>query len=270
MGASDDWALEDPVEQPPLPLPPSPEELIAATKARGELAAHAFGVQKARAAIHRILGASDAEIRDRAFILGCIQQVGLSYQDWLGLAPFTRYTNATSYGLLQIPTEFADYLLLAGASRPREAIEIGVFRGASAYVSAAYFYRLNKEHSYVAVDVVDGLVDFDYFKDVLPLIKAAPSTSGEYAGRSFDLALIDGDHSYDGSRIDWLNVGQSSSLVAFHDINASEYDGLNGGIRRTWNELKLEYRQSCPILEISHYPGWMGIGVIFNRRPVWL
>ena len=268
MDASEDPAFED--ADGPAPPPLSPDELIARAKSKGEAAAYEFGVTKARAAIHRILDASDAEIRDRAFILGCIRQVGIIYQDWPGLATFTRYTNATPYGLIQIPTEFADYLLLAGASKPTKAIEIGVFRGASAYVSAAYFYRLNTEHTYVAVDVVDHLVDFDYFKDVLPITKAAPSTSGEYAGTGFDLALIDGDHSYDGSRIDWLNVGQSSSVVAFHDINGSEYDGLNGGVRRTWNELKLEYRHSRSILEISHHPGWMGIGVLFNRQPAWL
>ena len=249
---------------------PTPDELVARARAEGDAAAYDFAVKKARAAIHRILEASDDEIRDRTFILGCIRQVGIAYQDWEGMAAFTSYINPAPVGIIQIPTEFADYLLLAGASRPATAIEIGVSRGASAYLSAAYFFRLNRQHSYIAVDIRDDLVDFEYFSSILPIVKAAPSTSACYAGRSFDLAFIDGDHSYDGSRIDWLNVGRSSAVVGFHDINGPEYQPLNGGVRRTWNEVKLEYRHSCPIFEISHHPAWMGIGVIFNSRPPWL
>ncbi len=186
------------------------------------------------------------------------------------MSAFTSCINSASVGIIQIPTEFADYLLLAGASRPTTAIEIGVARGASAYVSAAYLFRLNREHTYTAVDIHDNLVDFDDCKGILPILEAAPSTSGCHIGRRFDLAFIDGDHSYDGSRADWLNVGRSSGVVGCHDINGPEYHALNGGVRRTWNEVKLECRHTCPILEISHHPASMGVGVIFNTRLAWL
>ena len=270
MDAPKDEALENADQQAQPPASPNPDELVARAKAEGDAYAYDFAVKKLRAAIHRILDASDDEIRDRAFILSCIRQVGITYQDWEGMTAFTSYINPAPVGLIQIPTEFADYLLLTGTSRPATAIEIGVFRGASAYISDAYFFRLNKRHSYTAVDICDDLADFDYFRNLLPIVKAAPSTSGRYAGQSFDLAFIDGDHSYDGSRVDWLNVGRSSAVVGFHDINGPEYQALNGGVRRTWNEVKLEYRHTCSIFEISHHPAWMGIGVIFNARPPWL
>ena len=224
---------------------------------------------KGRAGIQRILDATDGELRSRGFVLECIRQVGIRYQDWPGLAPFGDCTNPVDYGVVQIPTEFADYLMLVGASRPSSAIEIGVHHGATAYLAAAYFYRLNNQHVYTAVDVRDEFADFDHFKDLLPIVKAAPATSGHFAGRAFDIAFIDGDHSYDGSRLDWLNVGRSSRIVAFHDINGAEYDAQNGGIRRTWSELKLEHRATRTILEISHHSQWMGIGVVFNCQPVW-
>ena len=264
-----DASAEPDVPERAAPVLPGPGQ-IADTRSRGEAAAYRQALQNVRAAIHSIIAASDSDLRDRRFLLDCVRQVGIIYQDWDGLAPFTGYVNPVDYGLIQIPTEFVDYLMLTGASRPTTAIEIGVFRGVSTYVAAAYFYRLNKHHSYTAVDICDHLVDFDYFKDILPIIKAAPATSGHYAGRGFDLAFIDGDHSYDGSRKDWLNVGRSSGIVGFHDINGAEYDDQNGGIRRLWKELKLEYRFTCPVLEISHHPHWMGIGVIFNTPPPWL
>lgn len=225
-------------------------------------------IQKGRAGIARILSASDDEIRNRKFLLECVCDIGIGYQDWHGLSPFTKYHNSSSYGIQQIPTELVDYLLIAGASRPKTVAEVGVFRGGTSYVSAAYFYRLNKDLSYTLIDVRDELVDYSYFASVLPLEKAVPMTSGHFVGKHFELVFIDADHSYDGSRIDWLNVGRYADVAAFHDINAAEYDSWNGGIRRNWNELKLEYRMDRPIIEISHHPSWMGIGLIFNNRSV--
>ena len=256
---------EQEVLPPALPAVPSFEETLA----QGYDAAMQVAVQRARSAIHRILDAGEAELRDRSFLLSCVLQSGLAYKDWRGLAAFTEAMNPVDYGMLQVPTEFADYLLLAGAGRPASAIEIGVYRGATAYFAAAYLSRLNPDLVYTAVDVIDHLVDFDYFAAILPIVKAAPATSGHFAGQSFDLAFIDGSHSYDDSRRDWLHVGRSSSVVAFHDINGAEYDSENGGIRRTWAELKLQHRTTRTIVEVSHVSGWMGIGMVFNTGAPW-
>ncbi len=256
---------EQEVLPPAVPALPSFEETLA----QGYDAAMQVAVQRARSAIHRILDASEAELRDRSFLLSCVLQSGLAYKDWRGLAAFTEAMNPVDYGMLQVPTEFADYLLLAAAGRPASAIEIGVYRGATAYFAAAYLSRLNPDLVYTAVDVVDHLVDFDYFAAILPIVKAAPATSGHFAGQSFDLAFIDGSHTYDDSRRDWLHVGRSSSVVAFHDINGAEYDSENGGIRRTWAELKLQYRTTRTIIEVSHVSGWMGIGMVFNTGAPW-
>ncbi len=252
-------------------LPPAPPAVpsFEETLAQGYDVALQVAVQRARSAVHRILDAGEAELRDRNFLLSCVLQFGLAYKDWRGLAAFTEAMNPVDYGMLQVPTEFADYLLLAGAGRPASAIEIGVYRGATAYFAAAYLSRLNPELVYTAVDVVDHLVDFDYFAAILPIVKAAPATSGHFAGQSFDLAFIDGSHSYDDSRRDWLHVGRSSGVVAFHDINGAEYDSENGGIRRTWAELKLQHRTTRTIIEVSHVSGWMGIGMVFNTGAPW-
>jgi len=223
-------------------------------------------IQKGRDGIARILAASDAEIHDRRFLLDCVCQIGIAYQDWQALAPFTRFINSTSYGIVQIPTELVDYLMIAGNFRPETVAEVGVFHGGTAYISAAYFYRLNKNLRYTLIDICDSLFDYEYLSSVLPLDLQIPKTSGDFIGRRFDLAFIDADHGYDGSRIDWLNIGRHAGIAAFHDIDGAEYDGLNGGIRRTWNELKLEYRIDRPIIEVSHHPSWMGIGMIFNDR----
>ncbi len=251
---------------PDIPAPPTVEQTLA----QGYGSAMQAAILRSRQAIDRVLQADEASLHDRAFVLDCVLQMGLAYNDWRGLAPFTDAMNAVDYGMLQIPTEFTDYLLLVGASRPATAIEIGVYRGSTAYLAAAYLSRLNPELRYIAVDLADNLVDFDHYAAILPIVKAAPATSGHFAGQAFDLAFIDASHTYDDSRRDWLHVGRSSRMVAFHDINGAEYDGENGGIRRTWAELKLHYRTSRSIVEISHVPQWMGIGVIFNFQAPWM
>ena len=271
-GADSDGTHADPpfveAETPASDLPALPT--VEQTLARGYESAMQAAIVRARQAIDRVLQVDEALLHDREFVLSCVLQMGLAYNDWRGLAPFTDAMNAVDYGMLQIPTEFTDYLLLAGASRPATAIEIGVYRGSTAYLAAAYLSRLNPGLRYTALDLVDNLVDFDHYAAILPIVKAAPATSGHFAGQTFDLAFIDASHTYDDSRRDWLHVGRSSRVVAFHDINGAEYDGENGGIRRTWAELKLHYRASRPIVEISHVPHWMGIGVIFNGQAPWM
>ncbi len=78
----------------------------------------------------------------------------------------------------------------------------------------------------------------------------------------FDFCFIDADHSYDGMMRDWENVGRyAKKVVAFHDIYGHEYDALNGGTVRGWQEIR--GTADGQIREYSRFPErWMGIGVV--------
>jgi hypothetical protein len=91
-----------------------------------------------------------------------------------------------------------------------------------------------------------------------PMTVAAVAELGPY-----DLALIDGDHRYQGVLADWTNYGPLARMVAFHDIVGvnQRHDASNVvEVPRLWAEL----RQTRRHREIVANGSTMGIGVLWN------
>lgn len=168
-------------------------------------------------------------------------------------------------GIMQLPGEFASFCLMLSSLPPiLSAMELGVHRGRSSYFMAAVLQQKCPNLVYNMVDVCDKLDDFDKFHGLLPsLHKRIPSTSENYSGQHYDFVFIDADHSYDASIEDYRNVGQYANImVGFHDIYAHEYDCLNGGTVRMWQEVTKATQGKTHNI-FSAYPGkWMGIGTI--------
>jgi predicted O-methyltransferase YrrM len=90
--------------------------------------------------------------------------------------------------------------------------------------------------------------DASVFLSVIRLLNSEP----------VDLVFIDGDHSYDGVRKDWLDYGQLGGLVGFHDIVFHPMQPTCQ-VDRLWGELREEHR----VTEfVDRKEAWGGIGVI--------
>lgn len=215
-------------------------------------------------AVRKILQSSETEIKSRAFILDRIREFGIPYNEWQEMWQYQSWRNAIDYGLMQIPTEFADYLMMLTQQPPiRSAIEVGVWRGAASYLTCAVLQRLEPKLEYHMVDVTDDTLAFDQFSEHLNLVKHIPATSLDFEGREFDLVFIDGDHSYGGVQKDFLAVGRHARrVVAFHDIFGHEFDHLAGGPVRFWTEFRMTNAVKMMICEFMHsQTPWMGIGM---------
>lgn len=223
--------------------------------------------EKALAVCRDILSSQDGAIADRKYVLDAVRRFGLMYNDWHLLEPFVDWKNSSEFGLIQYPTEFADFVMELARIGLSDGMEIGVWRGASSYFITAILQRANPDFRYHMVDIRDNLVGFSRFASVLNIEKHCPKTSRNFVGRAFDFVLIDADHSYDGAMSDYLNVGRyARKCVAFHDIHAHEYDKESGGIVRAWREVRSVRAMDSRIVEFAHCPTrWMGIGLVVNQ-----
>ena len=82
----------------------------------------------------------------------------------------------------------------------------------------------------------------------------------EYIPVFVNVLFVDGDHTYEGVRADFLmyrDYVRPSGYIAFHDINDSEFHRANMvGVARLWDELKGHK------IEFNLNQTWAGIGVI--------
>jgi predicted O-methyltransferase YrrM len=157
-------------------------------------------------------------------------------------------------------------------------VEIGTAKGGTLYIWA----RTNPQAELiVSIDLPGGLFGGGYDKRRVRLYKeftydrlatrmeclrcdshAASSLEqlkAILAGRAIDFLYIDGDHAYDGVKMDfqiYAPLVRKGGLVAFHDIVTT---GNGHDVCLFWNEVKARY----PHEEfVQNRSGSMGIGVL--------
>jgi cephalosporin hydroxylase len=86
----------------------------------------------------------------------------------------------------------------------------------------------------------------------------------ELAGKPLDILFIDGDHSYEGVRSDFLeyrDVVSAGGLIAFHDIiDDRGGDFWAGGVPRFWRQINNQFR--CWEFVDDYSQDAYGIGVV--------
>lgn len=229
------------------------------------------GYELQRADFERVLNgvrvieaASLEQLRSVDWLVGTIREVGLvpipeadityeGEQDFI---------NGTEQGLIQIPREFACWLTVLGEHRPSSYLEIGCFNGATATIAGAYLRRFVPDARVVTCDVFPAFVFYEEARKLVPLEYEVGGTSYNFRSETFEAVFIDGDHSFEWAWADYVNVGRSARVCAFHDVNNAPYREMNlGGVCAVWEKVK--QTEGGNFLEFFEHPSReiMGIGV---------
>ena len=163
-----------------------------------------------------------------------LTQIGVAQND---LPRFDVTANAAAFDLSFLEPVVAAPVWMSRAERlllftlaftlhPRRYVEIGTFQGGSALIVNAALDALESDGRIFCVDPEPRVSPENWqklsqraqmFKGFSPAILQEVATA---AGAPFDLALIDGDHSYDGAHRDAAGIFpymQSGAYMLFHD-----------------------------------------------------
>lgn len=182
---------------------------------------------------------------------------------------------------IQIRDEIAELLDILSKRKPKVILEIGTANGGTLFL----FSRVaSEEATLISVDLPGGKFGGGYPEWKIPLYKAfalptqdihlirADSHDSKTLeivkkilnGRKVDFLFIDGDHTYEGVRVDfemYSPLVKRGGIIAFHDIVPGPEENV-GGVPRFWAELKnysnYRYREIVKRFDQGGY----GIGIL--------
>jgi predicted O-methyltransferase YrrM len=177
---------------------------------------------------------------------------------------------------LQIRSELLSWAIEVAHIQPRNAMEIGTYRGGTLFLLC----RLaNSSARIISVDQHRGrlggarkLIHYSFLKkgQRLHTIEADSHSqrtlsriSRHLGSEKLDFLFIDGDHSYNGVKSDfemYSPLVQTGGLITFHDIVAHPPEA-ECHVKEFWDEVKQRYRHK-EIIE-SPQQQWGGIGVLY-------
>lgn len=187
---------------------------------------------------------------------------------------------ALELGAIQVPEEISALVELLKKQRLRNVMEIGSEAGGTFYL----WCRLTAIGGLkISLDLPSGDSGSGKFRDQTELarrttlfkrwsanVHVITGDSHEQqsyreveeilAGTKLDFLFIDGDHSYEGVKLDWEDYKgfvRPGGLIAFHDIKDTEHHRHRGCfVAKFWQELQGKKQEFCSDMH------WGGIGVV--------
>lgn len=188
---------------------------------------------------------------------------------------FSFRDNTVSIEPIQRKEEISELLRLIEKNRPRVVLEIGTAKGGTLFLFCEFS---DPKATVVSVDLPAG-----YPKWKIPLYQSFAGDEQSIhlirsdshdrrtlekirvilGGRPIDFLFVDGDHTYEGVKQDFMMYGplvRNGGLIAFHDIIAGPPE-LAGEVHRFWEEVKENFKY---IEFVKNRDGHaFGIGVIY-------
>jgi len=175
------------------------------------------------------------------------------------------------FGIVQCKSEFEELTEIVKSINPKLILEIGAERGGS-------FQRwvdLLNDGVAVCIDTDDKIIwdKFDKGGNMVFHLKGKSQDEKtldifnsfintlppQYDFDKISFLYIDGDHSYDGVKRDFINYSKylrKGGIISFHDINSGD-----GMVTSFWNEIKNHY----PHKELNGKENPIGTGVLFLK-----
>lgn len=175
----------------------------------------------------------------------------------------------------QIKEEILSFLAFAAPDKPRNVCEIGTYHGGTNFLLSQVIPSVSLT---IGIDLyVRNAGQLCYFSrpdqqiNFINGLSSAASTQDKVsrvlAGQKLDLLFIDGDHEYDGVRLDFLSyrhLVRENGIIAFHDIvsdHASRFGKKTGrwagDVPRFWSKIRSLY----PCHEFVADPDQDGCGI---------
>jgi len=181
----------------------------------------------------------------------------------------------------QIEDEICRFIKYSVNFSPKVICEIGVERGGTSFLFSNCFPSIEKV---IGIDLVQKngpLLKFlsrsenfyiEGFSSSEMVLKQVHKVLG---GQDIDLLFIDGDHSYEGVKLDFekfLPLVGENGIIAFHDICKDHYSrfgkrtsNFTGGVPEFWKEIQEQYPGSVEFVHDPKQDGF-GIGLIHKRK----
>lgn len=220
--------------------------------------------------VHLIRNSSVDDLKNEVYMEDLVKKLGLNYEIPEENPEVTRQNIGGLY-MWQYPNQFSRYLCFMSRFKIGSYIEIGVRTGGTFLTTTEYLRKINGESftRSVAIDInpipIQDLVEFYKVSSLTPEFDDVLKDS------KFDLAFIDGDHSYAAVESDFNKMRTRAKIIAIHDV----YNDLCGDVGTYWNELKeKEYKEYDFYEFIEQYSDvvnrtgqkHMGIGVAVKRE----
>jgi cephalosporin hydroxylase len=182
--------------------------------------------------------------------------------------------------MAQIHSEIVELANLIKAAAPQRSLEIGTNYGGTLFLLCTLSPAGARV---ISVDLPAGRFGGGYPRRKIPLYRRFPRNGQQLhlirgdshasetharverllAGEKLDYLFIDGDHTYEGVKLDFEMYSpfvRSGGMIAFHDI-AVHTKEKSCEVDRFWNEVKQRYKHREFIEDPKQ--GWAGIGVLF-------